>query len=572
MTLLDTIFGVAIFVLVFTGLFAGFRLAIGIIADSKAKTGALALVSKHMEIIKSFPYDTLGTAGGIPSGSIPQIATTTLNVTRYTIRTLIQYIDQPQDGLGVADTNGITADAKQVKVEVSWQDRDIPRSLSSVTVLSPLGIESIAGGGTLRVNVFDALADPIAAAQVRVENASLVPAVDVTTFTNSSGVVLFPGAASGGSYKITVTKSGYSTDQTYDADVSNPNPNPGHLTVAVGQTTTGSFAIDTLGTLIVRTFSPVEEDSFSDTFDDTSDLTDLTNTEVAGGALTLLLTGEDYAFSGTALSTTTAPSYLSQWNTLSFADTTNASTTIRYRVLQVDGAGVATLVPDIALPGNSAGYVSSPVPLSSLSVGSYPRLAIEATLETIDASTTPEVFSWELSYSAGPTPLPNIPFSIQGAKTIGTTGGGLPISKFSSTGDTGAGSSQTFSNMEWDAYTVSQDPDVTNLDVIESCQPQPLSLSPGATVYSDLTLAPKSTHSLLMAFRSSAGALLPGVSVSLTRPGYSEVATSSACGQTYFGGLSSGTYVVDATLSGYQAASTTVDVSGPTAGSLTLTL
>lgn len=572
MSLIEMIVGIAIFIVVFTGLFAGFRLAISIIADSKAKTGALALLSQQLEFIKSIPYDSLGTQGGIPSGTIPQTATSTLNVTRYTVRTLIQYVDQPQDGLGVLDANGITADAKQAKVEVTWQDRDIPRSLSAVTVLSPVGIESIAGGGTLRINVFDALAQPVASAQVRVENASLIPPVDVTTFTNSSGVVLFPGAAAGASYKVTVTKAGMSTDGTYDSDASNPNPTPGHLTVAVGQTTTASFAIDTLGTLIVRTFSPKEEDMFEDEFPDTSLLASFSNTEVTGGSLRLLLTGQDYAFSGTALSTTTEPWYLSGWKSFVFSDATDASTTVRYRVMQVDALGIPTLVPDAVLPGNSSGYTASPVSLLSVAPGTYPRLAVQAELTTIDASSTPQVFDWSLVYDVGPTPLPNIPFSIQGTKTIGTTGGGAPIYKFSSTGNTGGSGTQTFSNREWDAYAISQDPGVTNLDVMESCQPQPASLAPGTTLYSDLTLVPKSTNSLLMTFKNQAGALLNDVSVALTKVGYSGTATSTACGQTFFGSLTTGTYVVDATKTGYQAASTTVDVSGPTVGSLTLPL
>lgn len=570
MTLIDTLVGLAIFVLVFTALFAGVRLGISVIANNKAKTGALALLNEQMELIRSIPYDTLGTSGGIPSGSLSQSTTTRLNATNYTIRTLIQYVDQPQDGEGVLDANGITADAKQAKVEVTWLDRGEPRVLSMVTTVAPNGVESIAGGGTLRINVFDALAQPVPAAQVRVQNASLVPPVDVTTFTNSSGVVLFPGASAGSSYEVTVTKGGHSTDQTYDSGVGNPNPAPGHFTIAVGQTTTGSFSIDTLSTLIVRTFLPVLPDLFSDVFANASNIETLTDTEVTGGSVILLFNGTDYPVSGTVLSSPVEPSILSAWDEVSWSETLEAGTAVAVQVMQVDGAGVATLVPDIALPGNSTGFTVSPLSLDTVSTSTYPRLALQGVLTTSDVAVTPSLDEWSLSYQVGPTPLPNIPFTIRGTKTIGTTGGGAPIYKFEDTGDTGASSEQTFSNMEWDSYLIAQNPGSTGYDVMESCTPQPVSLSPGTTMYTDLTLTPQTANSVLVSVRSSAGALLPGVEVNLTRSGFSAQATTTPCGQAFFGGISAATYVIEGILSGYQTASTSVDVSGPAVGSLTL--
>ncbi|MEQ1678872.1 MAG: hypothetical protein ABL876_19400, partial [Chitinophagaceae bacterium] len=323
--------------------------------------------------------------------------------------------------------------------------------------------------------------------------------------------------------------------------------------------------------LIVRTFTPVLPGLFADIFPNTANITTLSNTVVAGGSVLLAPNGSDYMMSGTVLSTTTQPNYLYSWDQVSWGQTTNASTTILLQIMQVDGGGVATLVPDIALPGNSIGFSTSPIVLSSISTTTYPRLALQGALSTIDASTTPTLDEWSLSYSAGPTPLPNIPFSIRGTKTVGTTGGGAPIYKYSNTGDTGGSAVQTFSNMEWDSYLISQDPSVTSYDVMESCKPQPISLSPGTTQYTDLVLTPSTANSLLMSVFSSGGVLLPGVTVTLTRSGFSAQATTTSCGQAFFGGISGATYVAEGVLSGYQTASTTIDVSGPTVGSLTLT-
>lgn len=571
MTLLDVLIGIALYVLVFLGLFAGIRLSISVIATNKAKTGALALATEQMELIRSIPYDSLGTVGGIPNGTLAQSATTTLNATEYTIRTLIIYVDLPADGEGGSDDNGITADAKEAKVEVSWEDRGDSRSIALVSTVAPKGLESVAGGGTLRINVFDASASPIASAQVRVVNNALVPVVDVTTFTNASGVVLFPGAAAGASYEVTVTKSGYSTSKTYDADAGNPNPNPGHLTVALGLTTTSSFFIDTLGSLVIKTWSPVEDDSFDDTFADADNLLDLTNTVVAGGAVELDDDGAGgYLFSGTARATTTEPAYLASWDSASWNSFTDASTTLVVRVMGVDGSGIATEIPDVVLPGNSGGFTISPVSLDTISTTTYPRLSLEATFSTIDASTTPTLLDWHLAYQKGPTPLPNIPFAIHGAKTIGTTGASAPIYKYDSTSSTDAAGAKTLSNMEWDAYTLSVDPSSTGLNVMESCAPQPVSLAPGEALSVDMTLTPETTNSLLVDVRTLSDALLEGVAVTISRTGFSTTATSTACGQAFFGGLSAATYDVSAVLSGYSEATTTTAVSGVTTDSLIL--
>jgi hypothetical protein len=570
MSLIDTLAGIALFVLVFTSLFAGARLAIGVIANNKAKTGALAVLNQKMEEIKSTAYDSLGTVGGIPAGTFAQNSTTTLNATEYSVRTLIMYVDLPQDGTGGSDSNGLTADAKQIKVEVGWYDRDVPRVLSMVTTLTPRGIESVSGGGTLRINVFDALANPIAGASVRVENATLIPPVDVTTFSNSQGIVPFPGASAGSSYKVTVSKAGYSTDGTHDADGSNPNPSPGHFTIAVSQTTTGSFYIDALGSLIVRTFSPIQTSTFSDTFADGTNVHALVDTEVTSGSIQLALNGTDYYPTGTARATSTVPEYLAHWREAAWDALSPANTEALVHVYAIDAGGVASLVPDGVLPGNSAGYATSPISLLTVSTSTYPRLALGATLSTTDLPVTPSIRSWDLQYDEGPLPLPNIPFTIRGTKTVGSDGGGLPLYKYSSSGNTGALSQATLSSMEWDTYHIAQDPAVTGYDVVESCLPQPVSLAPGATLDTTLILAPKSTHSLLLSYVTATGTLLSNVSVAITRTGFSEAATSSACGQTYTGSLSQATYTVEATKTGYSAASTTIDVNGPTQGSLTL--
>jgi prepilin-type N-terminal cleavage/methylation domain-containing protein len=71
-SLVEVIIVSAILLLVFGGLFSSFKYTLGLIANSKAKMTALALITDRLEYIRSLPYDAVGTIGGLPNRSIPQ--------------------------------------------------------------------------------------------------------------------------------------------------------------------------------------------------------------------------------------------------------------------------------------------------------------------------------------------------------------------------------------------------------------------------------------------------------------------------------------------------------------------
>ncbi len=232
--LIETMIGAALMLLVFGAIFTGLNLMMQIITHSKAEAGARSLAVERMEYVRSLSYDAVGTVAGIPAGLIPQVATTSINGINYEIRTLIQYLDRPEDGFAGADTNGITEDSKIVKITYSWTIRGESKSYTLVSDIVPNGIESTSGGGTLLINVFDASVQPVSNAEVHVFNDTGTSTVDVTVYTNAAGIANFPGAPAGGGYQITVTKPGYSTDQTYSASATNTNPNPPHVAVVAG--------------------------------------------------------------------------------------------------------------------------------------------------------------------------------------------------------------------------------------------------------------------------------------------------------------------------------------------------
>jgi len=253
-SLVETIIAIGVLLIIMVGVISVLQLSIKAAGRTGARVGATSLVNKRMEMLRNLEYDNVGTVGGIPSGLILQEEIVNLNSIDYTLKTFIQYVDDPADGLGDDDENGIATDYKRVRVEISWQGRYIAAPVVAVSDFMPKGIESVTGGGTLSISVFDAQIQPVSLANIHIVNTDIVPNIDINVQTNPQGKIVFPGSPSVGEYEITVTKEGYSTAQTYEADSSNPNPDPGHLTILEGETTDASFAIDKLAiSLVIET-------------------------------------------------------------------------------------------------------------------------------------------------------------------------------------------------------------------------------------------------------------------------------------------------------------------------------
>ncbi|MEK9176992.1 MAG: carboxypeptidase regulatory-like domain-containing protein [Patescibacteria group bacterium] len=561
MTLIDVIVGTSIMLIVFLGIFGAFKLSIQLVFNTKAKAGAIALITDRLEYVRGLPYGSVGTVGGIPAGNILQLQQKALNGITYTVRTLAQYVDAPEDGLGSLDTNSITTDYKRVKVEILWMIKEQSRSAFAVTDIAPHGIESLVQGGTLRVNVFDGVAAPVEGVSVRVINASVSPAIDTTVMTNTNGTVEFVGAPPASNYQVFVSKTDYSSAQTYDISAENPNPNPGNMSVVNNQTSTASFAIDRVGTLGVATWSPQGPGEYTDSFMTEAGLSATTNTVVSGGALILDGGPDNYFLLGSASSIAIAPEYLASWGLLSWSASTPAATSVLVNLSYWNATTSSyTLVPDSVLPGNSVGFTTGPVNLSVLTPVTYDSLKIGAGLATTDASSTSSVLDWTLTYQAGPTPLPNVGFSIHGTKTIGTAGAGTPIYKMNESHTTNASGTWTIYPIEWDTYFISLSSGSPHA-ISEQC-PWATTIAPGSTATTSLTLVTAPTNSLRVIV-SGAGGAISGANVSLSGPTSASASTSS-CGQVFFSGIpSSNAYTVTVSASGYQTViETDISVSG----------
>lgn len=552
-SLIDVIVGIALLLIIFMALFGVLRASLMLSTISKAKAAATELASTQMEYLRGLSYEALGTVGGIPAGNVPQIATSTVDGIPYTTRTYIVYYDDPADGLGAADTDGITTDYKIGKVVVSYAIGGYQNSVTLVSNFAPPGIESTTGGGTLSLQIVNAAGAGLSGATVNIVNTAVSPTVNLTTYSDANGLVLIGGAATSSQYQVYVSRSGYSSAQTYARTSQNINPNPGYLTVATDQTTSATFAIDLLSTLSLSTFSPATTTTFSDTFADSSELATETNTQVSGDALTLASS----ALSGSAQSISLTPNNLDGWGILSADISAPSGTTATVRV----GDATGNPLPDSVLPGNGVGFSTFPVSLTALATSSYPTLTLLADLTSNSTTTAPSILDWSISHTEGPTPLPNTAFTLTGAKTIGTDANNAPIYKTVVNDSTDATGQKT-ETLEWDAYSLT----LPSTSLIESCPDMSYQLAPATATSTALIVGTPPGDTLPILVEGSTNNLIGNAKVVLTTSAYAATIPTSACGLAYFSGLAAGTYTATVSAPGYATTTlSSINVSGQTA-------
>jgi hypothetical protein len=428
----------------------------------------------------------------------------------------------------------------------------------------PAGIETTAGGGTLTVNVFDASVEPVSGAVVHIYNKTTTTTVDTTRNTNVDGIATFAGAPAAANYEISVTKTGYSTDQTYSATTSNPTPITPHVAVIQSAVSTMNFQIDRLSDLLVRTVGPSTNGSFSDDFADMSKIATGTNNALVSGDIVLAGGAGAYVAMGTVFGTTTAPSAMTGWSTADWGATAPASTTLKVQLYSVSGTNTYTLIPDASLPGNSAGFTTGPINLSSVAPATYPALALGTTLTSSDVNITPALHDWRIDYVISEPSIGSIPFTLRSTKIIGST----PIYKYSQTHTTNGSGEIQLTGLEWDSYTLTLGTGA--YDISNACPGLPYILNPGGSETLTLTLTSSVSHSFRVSVVDISGNPVIGADVQLTRSGVNQTKETSTCGQVFFNsGLSEATdYQVDVQKTGY----TTQTVTGITVGDGTATL
>ena len=203
------------------------------------------------------PYSDVGVVDSIPNGVVPHIQLLERDGHIFEVTTIVRNIDHPFDGTIGGEPNDLSpADNKLVAISIVCNDcsKDVePIELTSY--VAPEALEGSGNNGALFVEVFDADGQPVQGADIHIEYVGTTTPIVVDDVTNEAGLYQLVDAPPGfESYAITVSKDGYSSEQTYAlGDPENPVPDKLHANVAAGQVTEISFAIDELSRLNVNT-------------------------------------------------------------------------------------------------------------------------------------------------------------------------------------------------------------------------------------------------------------------------------------------------------------------------------
>ncbi|WKZ29487.1 MAG: carboxypeptidase-like regulatory domain-containing protein [Patescibacteria group bacterium] len=252
-TLLETVVGMAVFLLVAVSLYEAVSAAYRAVRLSRIQVITAALANEQFELVRNMSYADVGIVNGLPSGKIPYQQTLTRSGIPFVLTSTIRNIDDPFDGtLGGTPGDTSPADYKLYELAISCADCDGFPLTKFTTNVAPKSLETASTNGALFIQAIDANGQAVAGANVKVINASATPPFTINDVTNAQGSLQLVDVPPGiNAYNVLVTKDGYSVDRTYGDESSIVNPLKPHGTVALQQVTQMSFAIDRTSTLNV---------------------------------------------------------------------------------------------------------------------------------------------------------------------------------------------------------------------------------------------------------------------------------------------------------------------------------
>ncbi|KKP85096.1 MAG: hypothetical protein UR86_C0012G0001, partial [Parcubacteria group bacterium GW2011_GWD2_35_7] len=216
-TLVETLVGTAVFVLVSLSAYKAFGALMDAVSASQAKIAATSVANEKFEIIRNLPYENVGIPNSIPTGEIPRNQSITRDGYSFDILTTIRNIDDPFDGtIGGTPSDSSPADYKLADLDITCSNCKIFPPLKFITLVAPHSLETVSSNGALFIRVFDSDGLAIQGASVNIENTQTNPDIIIEETTDNEGWIKIVDVPPGtNAYNIIATKSGFSTDQTY---------------------------------------------------------------------------------------------------------------------------------------------------------------------------------------------------------------------------------------------------------------------------------------------------------------------------------------------------------------------
>ncbi len=252
---METLVAAAFFVIFSLAIYQLYAKVVELSARIRTKTIATQIASEQIEFIRNLQYSNVGIISGIPSGVIPATKNVSRGNVTFSVNTTIRNIDLPADGtLGGTPNDLSPADNKLMVVKVICTSCAQSVSVEYTSTVAPKSLETENGNGALVIKVIDANGIPVANANVSIINNSVSPAINFSDITDSAGVLTIVDAPpSAEKYFISVSKTGYSSDQTYlPGGSGNPNPVKPHITVVANTVSQTTFAIDTISSIALK--------------------------------------------------------------------------------------------------------------------------------------------------------------------------------------------------------------------------------------------------------------------------------------------------------------------------------
>ena len=250
-TLIELTVAIAIFIIFAIGIYSTLSMVFKVVYQSRMKILETALLSEQLEIAHNLPYDSVGLVNGIPSGVLQHTQTITRDGANFTVITSVRNIDDPFDGtLGGTPNDTAPADYKQVEISGICNSCTQQEPVILSTIIAPKNLEGASKNGALFIHVFDVDGIAVPQANVHIVNTAANPDVIIDDVTDNDGMLRIVDAPTGTlSYNITVSKPGYNSDGTVATSGGNPNPLKPPANVVSQAITEISFSIDNVSVL-----------------------------------------------------------------------------------------------------------------------------------------------------------------------------------------------------------------------------------------------------------------------------------------------------------------------------------